>query len=207
MRLLLEQLPEDIVVSSEACFVCICIPSLFLGLLVEDVETGDPIYTVPLYTPDQSKPHTYSICYEIHGEANRYFNFISDECTSVNGHYFGTRDYDPDSTRDFHGVDGVYVLAVNNDKQCVNITVSLDQINDCETSLNGGRISSYKHRGISVQVAGNTTNITVPNCVDGALTMQVICKATDNGTKFQEFRVIRGLNLNEESHGLIGKPV
>uniref|UniRef100_A0A1X7VF48 Calx-beta domain-containing protein n=1 Tax=Amphimedon queenslandica TaxID=400682 RepID=A0A1X7VF48_AMPQE len=174
------------------------------GLLGEDSETGDPMFTVPLYTPDLAQPHTYSLCYEIHGSGDQYYNFISDGCTSVNGHYFSTDDPD-DNQRDFHGVDRIRIRAVNKNQQCVDISVILGSDKLCTTSVGSNVISSYDSSGITVSVDRNTTRISVPNCADAALEMTVHCNVTPSGIGYQEFRVIRGLNLNEDSHGIIGQ--
>lgn len=163
------------------------------------------MFSVPLYTPDQPKAHTYSLCYEIHGTPNNYYNFISDGCTSVNARYFSTSDPDPDSTRNFHAVNGIYIQAVKKNQDCVRITVTLGSDNTCTTSIGGVSINNYDSYGVTVSVTGNTTMVSVPNCADGALVMSVHCKTTSSGIGYQEFRVIRGLNLNEVSHGIIGK--
>jgi collagen type VI alpha len=105
----------------------------------------------------------------------------------------------------FHAVDRVHVLAVDSASTCVKVDVMLDSNNNCVTSVNGVMMTSYKRNWLSVEVNGNDTTITVPNCVDGALTMSVSCKVTRFGIGFQEFRVLRGLNLNEQSHGIIGQ--
>lgn len=163
------------------------------------------MFTVPLYTPALPMPHTYSLCFEIHGAPDKYFNFISDSCTSVNGHYFGVPSPDPDDNRNFHGVDEVHILAVDKASRCVRISVNLQSNNLCTTAVGSTQVSSYDRDGVSVSVSGNVTMVTVPNCVDGALTMMVSCNVTSLGIGFQEFRVIRGLNLNEVSHGIIGE--
>ena len=55
------------------------------GLTVNDTVIGDPLLTVPINAP--GFPSDLHLCYEIHGAANQYFNFISDECMPVNAHY------------------------------------------------------------------------------------------------------------------------
>ena len=162
------------------------------------------MFTVPLYTPDLALPHTYSLCYEIHGSGNQYYNFISDGCTSVNGHYFSTDDPNDDH-RDFHGVDRIRIRAVNKNQQCVDVSVIQGPDKLCTTSVGNNVISSYDSSGITVSVDRNTTRISVPNCADAALEMTVHCNVTPSGIGYQEFRVIRGLNLNEDSHGIIGE--
>ena len=56
---------------------------------------GDPLFSVPLRVPPDSlppnsrgapppRPH---LCFQIHGQPDTHFNFISDDCTSVNALY------------------------------------------------------------------------------------------------------------------------
>ena len=91
----------------------------FATVLAEDIESGNPVYIVPLYTPNLPNPHTYSLCIEIHGEHQQYFNFISDGSTSVNGHYFAVDDPD-DPNKDF---DQVHILAVNKTANVISVTL------------------------------------------------------------------------------------
>lgn len=176
-----------------------------IGLTGEDLETGDPMFVVPLYTPAEEKPHSYSLCYEIHGYADATYNFVSDECTQVYGHYYETTDPDPDSGRAFHGVDRIDITTVNNLQQCVSVSVSLAG-NGCSTSVGGTLLGGeYSEYGVRVRQTGNRTRISAPNCADGSLVMYVMCQDLHTSVPYLEFRVIRGLNLRETSHGIIGK--
>ncbi len=172
----------------------------------DDLETGDPMYIVPLYTPSEQEPHTYSLCYEIHGYPDQTYNFISDECTEVYGHYYETTDPDPDVQRAFHGVDRIDVRAVNNLQQCVSISVVLEN-NTCSTSVGESSLSGmYSEYGVSVrQAASSRTRISVPNCVDNSIIMYVMCNDLGTAAPYLELKVIRGLDLKESSHGIIGK--
>ena len=178
-----------------------------IGLLREDLETGDPVFVVPLYTPAAAEPHSYSICYEIHGFADETFNFISDECTSVTAHYYEVPDPDPYAFRPFHGVDEINIQAVNNLQQCVSIKIAL--VNDvCKTTVGLTDLQlgdDYLQYGIRVRQMANRTRVSVPNCADSTLVMNIYCQNVGSATQFLEFRVNRGLNLRETSHGLIGK--
>jgi len=45
----------------------------------------DPLYEVPVtHTPEGMDPTTTSLCYQIHGRSNSYYNLISDNCVQVN---------------------------------------------------------------------------------------------------------------------------
>ena len=177
-------------------------------MLGEDLETGDPMFVVPFYTPSAAKAHSYSLCYEIHGYEDETYNFISDECTQVTAHYHESLNPDADlatgTNRSFHSVDQINITAVNNREQCVSISVTLEN-NICLTSVNGSPlVGKYIHHGISVQQMANRTRVSVPNCADNKLVMYMKCKNL-NRIPFIELRVVRGLNLRESSHGLIGE--
>ena len=47
----------------------------------------DPLFTVPMYGTGQ-----HTLCYEVRGIADHYFNLISDECVSVNALYVSATD-------------------------------------------------------------------------------------------------------------------
>ena len=182
------------------------------GILVNDTLTGDPLMTVPIHTdPDVMEGDVItSLCYEVHGEAEKFFNLVSDSCVSVNSHYSRALD---NPNIDLNIVDAIGVQAVSNNGTCVNIHVGLD---GCEVTVNGDAIKGrmYRSNGITIRVYPNRVRITVPNCEDTDLVMWVFCTSgrTEDPTNwmyfdfdFIRFVVMRGLNLNEESHGLIGE--
>ena len=167
------------------------------------------MFVVPFYTPSAAKAHSYSLCYEIHGYKDETYNFISDECTQVTAHYHESPNPDVDlatgTNRNFHSVDQIHITAVNNRQQCVSISVTLEN-NICSTSVSGSPlVGNYTHHGIIVkQISINTTEVSVPNGADNKLVMYIKCKNLHR-IPFVELRVVRGLNLRESSHGLIGE--
>ena len=105
------------------------------------------------------------------------------------------------------------VTAVGNSGVCQNISVNLD--GNCEALVNGGPPASGAVDGIQVKRYTSTSRvrISVPNCGDTTLVMWVFCKSghiEDPITldyypiNFIRYVVMRGLNLHEKSHGLIG---
>ena len=147
-----------------------------------------------------------SLCFEIHGDHDKYFNLVSDSCTSVNVHYTEIVEY-------LNIVDSVAVRAVDDAGQCRNIAVDLD---GCSTSVDGEEIMEDMNKdGIFVRLYDRRVRISVPNC-NGTITlvMWAICQTntltvpyTDD--EFQadmiKFVIARGFNLNETSHGLLGE--
>ena len=168
--------------------------------------------TVPILTDEDVAPgdEITSLCYEVHGQADYVFNLVSDACVAVNAHY--AKAPINSSNIDLNVVDAIGVRAVSDSDTCVNIHVGLQ---GCQATLNGVDINSmYRRDGISVRVYTNRVRIVVPNCADIDLVMWVFCmngKTEDPETweifnfNFIRFAVRRGLNLAEESHGLIGK--
>ncbi len=152
------------------------------------------------------------LCYEIHGAAGDYFNFISDECVSVNAHYV-ERLVPADTSDGSEGpefdnlnfLDEIGVRAVDNSGRCVEISVALGADGGCRPTINGEPRLRYSSRGVGVRtMGGNVVSISVPNCLDTDLEMTVACESL-GGVDMIRFMVTRGLNLREESHGLIGE--
>ena len=182
-------------------------------VMVNDTLTGDPLMTVPILTdPNVMQGDVItSLCYEVHGEADTFFNLISDTCVSVNSHYEKAAIDNENITLNI--VDSIGVLAYDQGI-CVNIGVSLK---NCQASVNGANVSRrYNNNGISVRSFNNRVRISVPNCAPTDLVMWVFCtsgRTEDPYTwkyydfDFIRFVVMRGLNLDPTSHGLIGKPL
>jgi len=184
------------------------------AIRVNDTVTGDPLMTVPLNVRNSTRMllglgegEQVSLCYEVHGEANQNFNLVSDVCVSVNAHYMRAR-----SDVDINVIDTIGVRAVGNDNQCRNIQVDLD---GCRASVDGVEITMpYRMAGISVRKYTNRVRIAVPNCDEHDLVMWVFCQtgtfSYNDTSTFQapmiRFVIARGFNLQETSHGILGKP-
>ena len=181
---------------------------------MNDTLTGDPLLTVPILT-DQgngSTAETPSLCYEVHGRANEYFNLISDVCTTVNAYY--EKAETNSSNIDLNVVTKIGVRAVGNNGSCINIEVDQDT---CTPYVNDVMLNttSFLYEGIRLRwnVNRSRVRISVPNCADTMLVMWVFCSRGDvedpvtwayYNIRFIRFVVMRGLNLNDHSHGLIG---
>ena len=168
--------------------------------------------TVPILTDmsPQASDEITTLCYEVHGEADKFFSLISDECTAVNAHYAKA---DINSTNvDLNVVDAIGVRAVDNEGTCRNIHVGLS---DCQATVDGLSVSgTYRRAGITVREYNGRVRIAVPNCADNCLVKWVFCMdgiiedpVTSVNFPFRMIRfvVTRGLNLHEEAHGIIGK--
>ena len=182
---------------------------------MNDTLTGDPLMTVPILTGQTNGDQVPSLCYEVHGKAEQYFNLISDTCTSVNAFYQKAENLSDNI--DLNVVTKIGVRAVGGDNStCKNIEVSLES---CTVTVDGVVQGSdvYNNNGIRLRRTANANGlrvrIAVPNCARNMLVMWVFCasgRVEDPVTweyfsaSFIRFVVMRGLNLNDFSHGLIG---
>ncbi len=169
-------------------------PLLPTGTIGNDTVIGDPLFAVPVYK-DQS-----SLCFEVHGAANKTFNLVSDICTSVNALYTPMRNPDDGNIMSEIGIQAVGQSGTN----CHEIKVLLD---GCQVFVDGLEITTQKMTtdGIRVRrINGNKFRVSVPNCENIRLIMSIMClKVT--GQDMLRFDISRGLNLRPTSHGLLGK--
>ena len=181
-------------------------------MFVNDTVIGDPLFTVPILVPEEHlralNLSRLTMCYEIHGRSNQWFNLVTDECTSINARYTALNE-------DLNIIDEIGVRAVDEMNQCVNISVAAEQ---CATEINGSPLMTmrYSRNGISVRRYSNRVRIAVPNCNEQTLIMWVICqnRTLDDlflsglavGGSMIKFVVTRGLNVGHRpAHGLLGK--
>lgn len=186
---------------------------------VNDTIVGDPLLTVPLSLdtmpqelnlPSSPNGNPPALCFEIHGESDRYFNLITDCCVSVNAHYVAINDY-------FNVMDEIGIRAVDRSGACHNIAVDVDT---CSATVDGQKLDgNYRSAGIFVRNQySNHVRVSVPNCNSTShLVMYIICQRNLSvedpwgGQNFKasmiKFVIARGINLNENSHGLLGESV
>lgn len=180
---------------------------------------GDPLLTVPIrgnFSNIGIGVNDLSLCYEIHGKANEYFNFISDECTTVNAHFMQA-----EAAAFLNVIDEIAVVAQSNGG-CKRISVNVNgcsaRVNNMELPLIGGRRMPYDSDGVSVKAYPGRVRISVPNCADSKLVMWVFCQNQSMEDPFNDgqmlgpipmirYVVSRGLNLQEYSHGILGEPL
>ena len=152
---------------------------------------ADPQFTVSL--PDD----TASMCYEVHGEANAYFNLISDTCTSVNAYFTAMP-----NTTNINRMSSIGIRAAVSigGGSCINIRTDLE---NCETTIDGVPVNMTRTIGlVRVRKHGirNRWRVSVPNCHRPRVVIWTTCE--ENMLRFD---VSRGSNLNPSSHGLLGK--
>ena len=135
------------------------------------------------------------MCYEIHGHAGKYFNLVSDTCTSVTALF---TELASDPRRNRMSEIGIYAVSTRN--TCAKIHISLE---NCAGNLNSETVTSiYQQNGISVRQYLNRWRVSVPNCDSTqSLIMWIFC---DSEPDMLRFRIARGNNLAPTSHGLLG---
>ena len=164
---------------------------------------------VPQEQLDALNLNKLSLCYEIHGKSDQWFNLVTDDCVSVNTRYAML------SPR-LNIMDTIAVRAVDEVNQCVNIRVDVAECTAMVGSNNLNVISIYESNGIMVKRYRNRVRISVPNCQDLTLVMWVICenRTLENPdspgsiltSKMIKFVVMRGLNFgHRQAHGLLGQ--
>ncbi|CAI7989837.1 hypothetical protein GBAR_LOCUS348 [Geodia barretti] len=154
-----------------------------------DTVIGDPLFTVAVQE-DQF------MCYEIHGHAGKYYNLVSDTCTSVSA-LFTEQPSDPRRNR----MSEIGIYAVSTHNTCAKIQISLE---NCAGNLNSETVTSTNQQnGISVRQYLNRWRVSVPNCDSTqSLIMWIFC---DSEPDMLRFRIARGNNLAPTSHGLLGQ--
>ena len=185
------------------------------GVEVNDTVVGDPLLNIPVLVPESDlaqlgESQRVSLCYEIHGRPDTHFNFVTDDCASINAHYIKLTSY-------LNVIDRVGIRAVElgAQPQCRNISVDLS---GCSAMIDGMPLNQsgrYNFRGIRVRQYSERVRIAVPNCNDLSLVVWVICQRRTlsdpfNGEKITanmiKIAVMRGLNFgHRNAHGLLGK--
>ena len=170
---------------------------------MNDTIAGEPLMTVPLNVRNRTGVEVLSLCYQVNGAAGKYFNLVSDRCVSVNAHYAAV-----ESSRRFI-IDSIAIRAVDNLGQCKNISVG---VQECRATVNNVQVPfRYSSGGISIRVyPSRRVRISVPNCADVNLVMWVHClNAIIDSLPVQMIRFViaRGFNLDETSHGILGRSV
>ena len=159
------------------------------GEPIYDSVIGDPRFTVKLPSRDEF------LCYEIHGEAGKYFNLISDTCISVNA-LFSNMPFDPRLNR----ISEIGIYTSGTMDNCAKIKITLE---GCSGYVDGLRISSiYRQSGIDMRFYLNRWRISVPMCFPTeSLIMWIFCEQEPD---MLQLHIARGNYLTPDSHGLLG---
>ena len=193
-------------------FADICTGPQIGTMPVNDSVIADPLFTVPLRTMNTSNIiEGTPLCYEVHGRADRYFNLVSDDCTSVNAHYVAAV-----RPRAGNVIGQIGIVTSDSRDRCHQIQVDVTTDGQCQTQIDGVVISlgttNTTSTGVNIMAGRHYVRVSTPNCAEQALVMWIRChKPTLNqtGDSFEQpmikFVVTRGLKTRSEAHGLIGE--
>ena len=167
--------------------------------------------TVPLdINPLQigASANVLSLCYQVHGEEDKLYNLLSDDCVSVNAHV--SQPY-----TDRHIIDKIGIRAVGNNGTCYDISIERE---NCAVSINNQSLPTNNHfqeEGIEVLSESlaeiPTIRISVPNCGKPTIDhMFISCTQYtihDTPTDILQFGSTRGKSQVQPPHGLIGTSI
>ena len=156
---------------------------------------------------------TVSLCYQVHGEEDKFYNLVSDDCVSINAHVT-----QPISGVNSHVIDKIGIRAIgNNATYCYDIGIARE---NCAVTVNGHPVSlneKFKAEGIEVfndrLIARNPNviRISVPNCGRALVdTINITCTEyqilnSPTPTEVLELQTMRGVSPIEAAQGLVGK--
>lgn len=176
-------------------FLSVLAPSKFS----KDVVSDGALLTVRINTQSDSfSSDDLSLCFEILGQNDKYFNLISDSCLSVNAHYSQS-----DQTPQINIIDEIAILLTNYIGEKVNISVNKQcnvQIGDrsIEQNVNHNGVVVYHQSSSFVSIfSGNQY------CGKEGVLMTINCESDDN--QGLQFNVFHG--RNGTAHGLLGEDI
>ena len=139
-------------------------------VLVNDTVIGEALCTVPILVSEEKLQNLHvdkrSLCCKIHCDSVQWFYLLTDDCGSVNSHYVALSER-------VNVMNSIGVRPVDNDKQCVNIGM---EVNECAATVNGVNRNSmgrYSAAGMNIR---RYRNRSVTNCAELTLVMWVICE-------------------------------
>lgn len=147
---------------------------------------------------DSFSPDDLSLCFEILGQNDKYFNLISDSCLSVNAHYSQS-----DQNPQINIIDEITILLTDYVGEKVNISVKKEcnvQIGDMSIDQN------VNHNGVVIfHQSSSLVSIFSGNhyCGKEGVLMTISCESDDNqGLQFSAFH-----SRNGTAHGLLGEDI
>ena len=126
-------------------------PDVRVKVLVNDAVIGEALCTVPILVSEEQLQNLHvdklSLCFKIHGDSAKWFYLLTDDCVSVNTHYVALSER-------VNVMNSIGLRPVDNDKQCVNIGMD---VNECAITVNGVNRNSmgrYSAAGVNVRWSG-----------------------------------------------------
>ena len=166
------------------------------------------MFIVPLANVYIGRAAAIDLCYEIHGSADTYYNFISDRYYSVNARYAVHATMGEELTV----VDQITIHAARTNGHCVDIVIELDGPT-CVATVNGAVLQGdngeyFDNGGVEVRsFQDNNVLVIVPSGVKegGGVPVELTVKCREwKNTNIIEFQVQNGKGISPDAHGLIG---
>ena len=165
--------------------------------------------TVPINAPSSvlGVSGVPSLCYEVHGDNDTYFNMISDQCLSVNAHYIA-----PDRNIPINVINEVAVVAGNKSIKNNIVRISVSVVG-CVATVGGSEVGvRYISPGVRVRRTASRVRIAVSSCRNESVVLWVVCGRQNVNvgsisveTDTIRLIVARGYSLSDTSHGLVGE--
>ena len=140
------------------------------------------------------------MCYEIHGDEDKWFNFISDKCLSLNAYYKRGKVFN----RIGHVIRELGILAEDDNRQCRQVLAVMNDDGDCSVMVDGSEVNVSNSGGLRVNKNRNRIRVSVPNCDNHRVVIWASCEDFF-GNQIMRLVVTRGLNLRPTSHGFLGR--
>lgn len=173
-------------------------------ITVNDTVTADPVFAVPIHVVEfdltELNPGELSMCYEIHGDEDKWFNFISDKCLSLNAYYKRGKVFN----RIGHVIRELGILAEDDNRQCRQVLAVMNDDGDCSVMVDGSEVNVSNSGGLRVNKNRNRIRVSVPNCDNHRVVIWASCEDFF-GNQIMRLVVTRGLNLRPTSHGFLGQ--
>ena len=179
-----------------------------------DVVSADPLFTVAINSQSSSELDSHqqplSLCYQVHGDGDTYYNLLTTPFTSVNGLWSSVDD------SGLHLLTEIGVQTLSENGECHNILIQLE---DCALTINNFTTNAYLHfisRGVNVTRVDD--RVIVINVSDGSrddFVIEVECEVREmvrGGEEMEvpllQLRVTRPLtSLSGSANRLLGLPL
>ena len=178
---------------------------------VNDTVFANPLFTVPILNFTDTTDYRNStkgipMCYQVSGQADKYLNYISDDCVSVNAYY--RLALDPSR----QVIQKIGVVATDRGNDCHYVQVEVNASGICIATIDGQTLDNNDTRilGLSVSHRNKIVRIDVPNCAppNERLVFWINCQkalVSNMEQSFIRFIMNRGLQQRPTAHGLVGE--
>ena len=184
-------------------------------IVVADRVGDDMVMSVPLEVNPSDvcvSASSLSLCYQVHGKPDTFYNLLTDKCVSVNAHVSR-----PFSDADAHIIDKIAIRAIGNNGTCSDILIERQ---GCSVKMNNQSVpinTQFEEDGITVfynkQFVRNppVIHVSVPNCGKPTVDYLFIScteyhiQGTPTPAEILQFGSSREKSFIQPPHGLVGR--